>query len=255
LFLPTYAATAWYHQRLEPDLQKDLYQTLKEVEEFALTDYMLALARGAALPADDRICVARRLARYTGLSEEYVDQADLRIEIHRFVKQLLRHQRRTVGRLDSRFTGIDLDAAGEKFEFDPSYAAIQGPYTACLNDYVRGDLEFETDVTYEILTDRVRPWSYGEFENRYVNTAETLRKAMSQNRHLAVFVANGYFDLATPYFATRYTFDHLGLDPSLRDNVTMAYYDAGHMMYIHRPSLEKVTDDLVAFIESSAPQG
>lgn len=252
LFLPTYTATAWYHQLLDPELQKDLSRTLKEVEEFALTDYTLALMRGAALPAAERSRIVGQLARYTGLSEDYVEQTDLRIEIHRFVKQLLRHQRRTVGRLDSRFTGIDRDAAGEKFEFDPSYAAIQGPYTACLNDYVRNDLDFESDIVYEILTDRVRPWSYGEFENRYVNTAETLRKAMNQNPHLRIFVANGFFDLATPYLATRYTFDHLGLDPSLRDNVHMTYYQSGHMMYIHQPSLAKLTEDLSTFIKSSA---
>jgi carboxypeptidase C (cathepsin A) len=255
LFLPTYAATAWYHRQLDPELQNDLDRTLREVEEFALSDYALALIHGAALSPDERTRIVGRLARYTGLSEEYVEQADLRIEIHRFVKQLLREQHRSVGRLDSRFSGIDRDSAGEKFDFDPSYAAIQGPYTACLNDYVRRDLGFEIDITYEILTDRVRPWSYGEFENRYVNTAETLRKAISQNPYLKVFVANGYFDLATPYFATRYTFDHLGLDPSLRDNVVMAYYRAGHMMYIHRPSLERLKEDLSRFIDSSVPAG
>jgi carboxypeptidase C (cathepsin A) len=251
LFLPTYSATAWYHRQLDPELQEDLDRTLAEVEEFALSDYALALMRGSALPPQERIRVVAKLARYTGLSEAYIEQADLRIEIHRFAKQLLRSQHRSVGRLDSRFTGIDRDSAGEKFDFDPSYAAIQGPYTACLNDYVRGELGFEIDITYEILTDRVRPWSYGEFENRYVNTAETLRKAMSQNPHLKVFVANGYFDLATPYFATRYTFDHLGLDPSLQDNVIMAHYRAGHMMYIHRPSLKMLKEDLSRFIELS----
>jgi carboxypeptidase C (cathepsin A) len=251
LFLPTYTATAWYHRQLDPELQEDLDRTLAEVEEFALSDYALALMRGAALSPEERARVVAKLARYTGLSEAYIEQANLRIEIHRFTKQLLRDQHRSVGRLDSRFTGIDRDSAGEKFDFDPSYAAIQGPYTACLNDYVRRDLEFEIDITYEILTDRVRPWSYGEFENRYVNTAETLRRAMSQNPHLKVFVANGCFDLATPYFATRYTFDHLGLDPSLRDNVVMAHYRAGHMMYIHRPSLEMLKEDLSRFIESS----
>src|SRR5690606_32920824 len=149
-------------------------------------------------------------ARYTGLSVEYVRRANLRIENMRFMKELLRDQRLTVGRLDSRFTGRDRDAAGERFEFDPSYAVIQGPYTATLNDYVRRELKFESDLPYEILTGRVHPWSYKEHENQYVNVAETLRQAINYNPYLKVFMANGYYDMATPYFATQYTFNHLG---------------------------------------------
>ena len=149
-----------------------------------------------------------------------------------------------MGRLDSRFKGIDRDSAGEHFEFDPSMANILGPYTAAFNDYVRGELNFECDLPYEILTDRVWPWSYAEFENHYVNVAETLRQAMSTNPYLKVFVANGYYDLATPYFATEYTFNHLGLDESLRGNLRMGYYEAGHMMYIHLPSLAKLKAEL-----------
>jgi carboxypeptidase C (cathepsin A) len=251
LFLPTYAATAWYHERLAPELQQDLQRTLGEVEAFARSEYTLALMEGATLSAEKRAQIVSRLARYTGLSEPYIEQTDLRIEIHRFVKELLRDQRRTVGRLDSRFTGIDRDAAGENFEFDPSYAAIQGPYTACLNDYVRSELDFESDLIYEILTDRVRPWNYDKFQNRYVNVAETLRKAMSQNPHMKVLVANGYFDLATPYFATQYTFNHLGLDPSLQESISMAHYEAGHMMYIHKPSLIQLKTDLAGFVRSA----
>ncbi|HUT18095.1 MAG TPA: peptidase S10, partial [Anaerolineae bacterium] len=199
--------------------------------------------------------VARALARYTGLSESYLEQTDLRIDIFRFVKELLREQRRTVGRLDTRFTGIDRDAAGERFDYDPSYAAIQGAYTATLNDYVRSTLRFESDLPYEILTGRVQPWDYSTHQNQYVNVAETLRKAMTQNRHLKVFVANGFYDLATPYFATRYTFNHLGIDPSLQQNISMSYYEAGHMMYIHVPSLAQLRSDLVRFIRSAVPSG
>jgi carboxypeptidase C (cathepsin A) len=251
LFLPTYTATAWYHRRLEEGLQRDLHETLAEVEEFVLGEYTLALMQGAALADGNKKAVVQKLARYTGLSREYMERCDLRIEIHRFVKELLRDQGHTVGRLDSRFTGIDRDAAGEKFEFDPSYAVIQGPYTATLNDYVRRELDFESDLPYEILTDRVRPWKYIGHQNQYVNVAETLRKAMSQNPYLRIFVANGYFDLATPYFATRYTFNHLGLDKSLGDRVSMAYYEAGHMMYIHQPSLEQLKGDLAGFIQAA----
>ncbi len=251
LFLPTYTATAWYHGRLAADLQEDLRQTLDEVEEFAAGEYATALMKGDRLGGEERERVVARLARYTGLSEEYVRRTNLRIFIFRFVKELLRDRRQTVGRLDSRFTGFDRDAAGDRFEYDPSYAAIQGPYTATLNDYVRRELEFESDLPYEILTGRVRPWNYGEYRNRYVNVAETLREAMTANPHLKVFVANGYYDLATPYFATEYTFDHLGLEPPLAENVSMGYYEAGHMMYIHIPSLVALKRDLAAFIGSA----
>lgn len=248
LFLPTYAATAWYHQRLGPDAPADLPALLAEVEAFALGDYALALLRGDALPAEERAAIAGRLARYTGLPAEYILRTNLRINIHRFVKELLRDQRRTAGRLDSRFTGIDRDAAGEHHEYDPSYAIIQGPYTGLLNDYVRRELRFDSDLPYEILSERVRPWSFDQHQNAYVNVGETLRKAMSMNPHLRVFVANGYYDLATPYLATRYTFDHLELDESLRDNITMTHYEAGHMMYIHDPSLAQLKADLDAFL-------
>lgn len=134
-----------------------------------------------------------------------------------------------------------------------SYAAIQGPYTGALGAYLRSELRFENDIPYEILTDRVSPWSYADFENRYVNTAEDLRKAMTQNPSLRVFVGSGYYDLATPYFATDYTFDHLAFEPDYISRVTTKYYEAGHMMYIHMPSLEKLKTDLETFIASATP--
>lgn len=254
LFLPTYAATAWYHEKLAEDLQEDLHATLAEAEAFAMSAYTLAMMKGDSLSGDERERIVDGLARYTGLSREHVEQTNLRIKIHRFVKELLRDQRRTVGRLDSRFTGIDRDAAGESYEYDPSYAAIQGPYTATLNDYVRAELGFESDLAYEILTSRVRPWSFDEHQNQYVNVAETLREAMSKNPFLRVFVANGYYDLATPYFATQYTFEHMELDPSLRGNISMKHYEAGHMMYIHEESLAVLKKDLAAFILAAVPE-
>lgn len=251
LFLPSYTATAWYHRRLPEALQSDLEKTLAEVEKFALNEYTQALMKGSTLPQAKRDQVVEKLARYTGLTEAYIRQTNLRINIFRFVKELLRDERRTIGRLDSRFTGIDRDAAGEKFEFDPSYSAIQGPFTAVFNDYVRRELDFKHDLPYEILTNLYESWDYDEYANQYVNVAETLRKAMSLNPDLKVFVGNGYFDLATPYFATEYTFNHLQLDPALEDNIHMAFYQAGHMMYIHPPSLQKLKDDLSQFIQSA----
>jgi carboxypeptidase C (cathepsin A) len=251
LFLPTYAATAWYHKRLEDSLQSDLRETLDEVEHFATNEYALALFKGAKLSEGEKAHIVKKLSRYTGLSEEYIEQTNLRIDIYRFVKELLRDERRTVGRLDARFKGMDRDAAGEKFEFDPSYKAIQGPFTTVLNDYVRRELAFEQDLPYEILTNLSESWDFDEFVNQYVNVAETLRKAMALNPSLKVFVANGYYDLATPYFATEYTFNHLHIDPSLEENITMTYYQAGHMMYIHHPSLVKLKKDLSDFIQSA----
>ncbi|MGB0387275.1 MAG: S10 family peptidase [Ardenticatenaceae bacterium] len=253
LFLPTYTATAWHHKRLPDELQQDLRETLAEVERFAEEAYTVALMKGSKLSAEARQEVVEKLARYTGLSERYIEQTNLRINIHRFTKELLREERRTVGRFDSRFTGVDRDAAGEKYDHDPSYAIIQGAYTATLNDYVRRELKFESDLPYEILTARVRPWSYKEFENQYINVAETLRQAMCRNPYLKVFVGNGYYDLATPYFATEYTFNHLQIDPSLQENISMGYYEAGHMMYLHLPSLIQLKKDLAEFVQSALP--
>jgi carboxypeptidase C (cathepsin A) len=251
LFLPTYTAAAWYHQQLDADLQADLHATLAEVENFALGDYASALMQGSALPAAEQEAIAAKLARYTGLSVDYILKTNLRIEIFRFTKELLREKGLTVGRLDTRFTGIDKDNAGEMFEFDPSYAAIQGPYTAVLNDYMRRDLNFENDIPYEILSGLYEKWSYGTFENKFVDVAETLRQAMSTNPHLKVLVANGYYDLATPYLATRYTFNHLGLDASLQQNYEMTYYEAGHMMYVHLPSMAQLKEDMARFVKTA----
>ncbi|MFL6200233.1 MAG: S10 family peptidase [Thermoanaerobaculia bacterium] len=251
LFLPTYTATAWYHKRLPADLQGDLRKALDEAERFALGEYTLALAQGNDLAPERRREMAQKVARLTGLSPEYVERVNLRPVIHPFTKELLRAERKTVGRLDSRFQGIDRMAEGEEPEFDPSYAAILGPFSAVLNDYVAMDLGFKSDLPYEILTDRARPWSYREFENSYVNVAEDLREAMARNPALKVFVGNGYYDLATPYFATEYTFDHLAFDPGYAERVTKAYYECGHMIYIRKVDREKLKRDLAAFYRAA----
>ncbi len=252
LYLPTYTAIAWYHKRLPADLQGgDVQKAVEESRKFAVGEYADALLTGDALPSARRAEIMQKVARLTGLSPDYIDRTNLRIEIQRFTKELLRSERRTIGRIDARFTGIDRDAAGERPEFDPSIAAIIGPYSGMLNDYVRNDLKFDSDLPYEVLTGRVRPWNYAPYENRYVNVAETLRGAMAQNPFLHVFVAKGYYDLATPFFAADYTFDHLGLDPTLRGHPSGAYYEAGHMMYVHPPSLAKLKVDIALFIKSS----
>lgn len=253
LFLPTYAATAWYHNQLGESWQKrPLSDLLTEVRQFAQGEYTLALMKGAALTDTERAHIAAKVAEYTGLTAEYVERTDLRLNIFRFTKELTRRTGRTVGRLDSRFTGLDRDDAGEMFEYDPSYATIQGCYTATLNDYLRRELKFESDLPYEILTEKVWPWDYTRYQNQYVNVAETLRKAINQNPFLKIFVANGYYDLATPYFATEYTFNHLGLNKEMQKNISMGYYEAGHMMYIHIPSLVQLKVDLKQFVEESS---
>ena len=254
LYLPTYTAIAWYHKKLPPDLQGGgVEKAIEESRKFAVGEYTDSLMTGDALPSARRVEIIQKVARLTGLSPDYIDRTNLRIEIQRFTKELLRSERRTIGRIDARFTGIDRDAAGERPEFDPSIAAIIGPYSGMLNDYARNDLKFDSDLPYEVLTGRVRPWNYAPYENRYVNVAETLRGAMTQNPFLHVFVAKGYYDLATPFFAADYTFDHLSLDPTLRGHLSGAYYEAGHMMYVHPPSLAKLKADIAQFIRSSIP--
>ena len=254
LFLPTYTATAWYHGLLRKKLQKQtLRAVLDEVEAFATNEYTLALMKGAKLGDEERAQIVDKLAQYTGLSADYVERTNLRIAIHRFVKEVLRAQQRTVGRFDSRLTGVDRDAVGEVHEYDPSFTVIHGVYTAMFNNYVRTELGFESDLVYEILTGLYQTWDYGKNQNQYVNVAETLRGAMTKNRYLKVFVGNGYYDLATPYFATEYTFNHLGLDTELQQNISMGHYEAGHMMYMHKPSIVQLKQDLDDFIEAAIP--
>ena len=213
-------------------------------------DYAQALMQGDSYGGTARAGLVRTLAGYTGLSEAYVEQTNLRINIHRFVKELLRSERRTIGRFDARIKGIDRDAAGEYHDYDPSYSIVLGAYTAALNDYLRSTLNYKSDLPYEILTGNVQPWDYSPYQNSYVNVAETLRQAMTGNPYLKIFVGNGYYDLATPFLATEYTFNHLGLDPTLQSNVSMGYYEAGHMMYLHKASLEKLRADLAGFLRA-----
>ena len=249
LFLPGYAATAWYHKKAGAG--QPLRKFLKEAEDFARGEYASALMKGDLLSSEERIHVVQELTRFTGLSTDFIERSNLRIKDRHFFKELLRESERTVGRLDSRFLGIDRLGVTETTEYDPLLTNVVEPYTAGFYDHIRAELKFESDLPYEILNGKVWPWSYSVFENQYLNVAETMRKAMTYNPHLKVFVANGYYDLGTPYFATEYTFNHLGLNKSLQKNVSMGYYEAGHMMYIHMPSLKKMKTDLVKFIKSA----
>lgn len=254
LFLPTYTAAAWYHQRLPADLSGDLVKALAESEGFARGEYAAALTLGDRLPAEERGRVLDRLARLTGLDRDELALQNLRIPDGWFFGELLRKQGMRIGRLDARFKAPVQAGAGEdELESDPSYDAIQGPFTAMLNDYLRRTLKYESDLPYEILTGRVWPWSFKGYENRYLNVAVTLAGAMHQNPALRVFVANGRYDFATPYFATAYTFDHMELTAAQKANVRMGYYEAGHMMYIDRASRERLKQDLGEFYRAAAP--
>jgi carboxypeptidase C (cathepsin A) len=268
LFLPHYTATAWYHKKLAPELQgRSLREVLKEAENFAANEYSVALFRGNRLAKDEAEKIAGKLAAYTGLSREYVKESNLRVRHERFVKELLRTDFQTVGRLDSRFKGRDADAAGENYEFDPASAAIQGAFSTMFNNYVRTELGYKEDLPYAIYGN-VYPWNFlsspeetgpmpsgrarGGFGGLTLNVAETLRRAMSENPNLQVFVANGYYDGATPYFGTEYTFSQIGLNGEFEGRVKMGYYEAGHMMYIHKPSHVKLKADLAEFIKAAS---
>jgi len=252
LFLPSYAATAWYHKRLPG--RRSLEAVLREAEAFAGGEYTLALAKGDQLTRSERQAVIAKLARLTGLSAAYLEATDLRVNIHRFCKELLRDRKRTVGRLDSRFVGIDANAAGEIPEHDPSSSALMPPYTAGINDHLQRTLGWSTDLPYHVFNpgELWKNWTYGDAGQGYPDTSEALRAALSRNPFMRVFVASGWYDLATPYYATRYTLAHLGLDPSLRANLTSADYPAGHMMYVEEESLARLADDVRAFVEAHA---
>jgi carboxypeptidase C (cathepsin A) len=249
LYIPTYAATAWYHGKLADELQQmALRDLLDQVEAWTETDYTLALMKGDKLDADTKQSVAAQLARYTGLDVDYIIESDLRIHIWRFCKALLRDENRTVGRLDSRFKGISGQSIAEFPEFDPSMTAITPPYTAMFYDYVRDQLGYESDLNYEVLNYKVNQgweWDRGSF----ADTSERLRNAFNRNPFMKVLVAQGYYDLATPHFAAEYTVNHSGIDPELHENVSYAYYEAGHMFYLHVKELEKLKADVVKFME------
>jgi len=247
IHIPTYTATAWYHKKLAPELSKDLFKTLDEAQAFVLDEYGPALLQGDRLPDARRHELAAKVARYTGLTTDYVERTNLCVDIERFTKELLRDQGKTVGRLDTRFTGWDRDAAGEYTDFDPSSVSLDGPYAAAVNDYIRRELKFESDLVYERLSAKTRPWDWS-FQNQYVDMAEILRRAITRNPHLQVLMAAGVYDLATPFFDTYYTRDHLALPRELRGNVQIQLYEAGHMMYARKADHAKLKKDVTELI-------
>ncbi len=249
MYLPTYAAIAHYHG-LHGD--RPLRDVLAEAEAYAEREYPWVLSRGSRLTAEERREAVAKLASLTGLSEDYVDRVNLRIEHIRFCTELLRHRRLTVGRLDGRFTGWDEDYGRERWSADPSMDAIMGPYTAAFNHYVRAELGYESDLPYEILSGKVnREWSFKDFQGRHVSVSEQLSAAMRANPYLRVYVALGYHDGATPYYAAEHTMAHLRIPDELRRNIEMHYYEAGHMMYVHEPSRIAQSAHLAEFVTRS----
>ncbi len=247
LSLPSYAATAWYHKKLVP--QADLDKTLEAVEAWTAVDYLTALAKDDRLSPEERQAVVEKLAGFTGLDKTFIDSRNLRIDPGSFVRELLRKERQFVGFMDSRFTAADLDPAAPA-GFDPTVATVRPPFTAMFNDYVRGELGFQSDLEYFTLGGGIGQWDW-EAKNSYADTSEDLRHALVKNPYMKLFFASGYFDLATPYFATEYTLAHLGLTPALRKNITTRRYRTGHMMYLDSGSISQLQRDVAKFINSA----
>ncbi|MFC2108722.1 S10 family peptidase [Candidatus Bipolaricaulota bacterium] len=251
LFVPTYAATAWYHKKLGADLQgRELSDLMAEVKAWAGNELTVALMKGDRLGEDERQAVARQLAAYTGLELDYVLGTNLRINIFHFCKELLRGDKRSVGRLDSRFKGMEALTVTERPEFDPSMIAITPPYSAAFNHYVRSELGVETDLAYETLSFKVNEkweWEKGTLPA----TGEALRGAMAKNPYMKVFVGQGTYDLATPLLATEYMINHMNIDPAIRSNVEMMNYEAGHMFYLDVNSLTAFKADVDRFLQAA----
>lgn len=248
-YLPTYTASAWYHKKLPDDLQQQsLTAALAEVERWTDWNYASILARGDRLTDAERREAAAKLARYTALPAADIEANHLRIEMDHFCKELLKTQRRSIGRLDSRYQGIESSPSADRPSFDPSMAAIRAPYTSTFNYYVRMALGYKSDLPYYILGEGVGRWDW-QRPMGYPATTGDLRDAMTKNPHLQVLVASGYYDLATPYRAIEHTLAGMALDPVLRKNITIEKYEAGHMMYLHTPSLHKLKRDGMALIQ------
>jgi carboxypeptidase C (cathepsin A) len=254
-FLPTYAADAWYHGKIQP--KPDLLSFVAEAKGFAGGAYAAALQKGAAISAEEKKSVAQQMARLTGLSPDYILRANLRVQPNRFQRELLRDRRQIIGRIDSRFVGTEADAAGEAPSYDPQASAITGAFVGAFNDYLYRDLGYKTQLTF-------RPNNYAGIGNDWnfahnapdgrqfaANTSSDLAEAMRENPRLKILNAAGLYDLATPYFAAEYDLGHMALDPQLAANIRYTYYPAGHMMYIDPVSARQLKSDIASFYASA----
>jgi carboxypeptidase C (cathepsin A) len=252
LEFPTMAADAWYHKKVAADLQKkDLRTFLKEAEGFAMGEYSTALNKGDELPAAERKTVIEKIARYSGLEARYIEESNLRFDVGHFTRTLLREKHQTIGRLDGRLTGPSSMNTGETAEFDPSNTLIAPPFTAAFTNYVRNELGYKTDLFYHV-SGGIMPWDWG-VQNGFAESSTLLRNAFAKNPYMKVMVAAAYYDLATPYYAAQFTFNHMGLNPEMHKNIVWNYYQAGHMMYIDSDSRAKLKKDMVEFIVGAMP--
>ena len=257
-YVPSYAATAWYHKVLA-DRPADQKSFIEEARQFAQTEYAAALIKGSRLGASEKAAVAKKLSRYTGLSEDYVTRANLRVNLPQFMEELQRARGLTTGRLDARYSGFTYNLLAETANSDPQSDAVTGAFTAVFNSYVRDELKFGQDKPYHAISSGVgNNWDWKhEGAGGYgfpgsPNVEGDLVQAMLTNPHLKVEVENGIYDLATPFFATEYTMEHLGLPEKLQKNIRLQYYDAGHMMYVREEDLTKLKANIAAFIDSAS---
>jgi carboxypeptidase C (cathepsin A) len=258
-YLPSYAATAWYHKVL-PNRPDNVHALIDQTRQFAVTEYASALMKGSQLSATEKADIAKKISHYTGLSEDYLIKANLRVNLPQFMEELQRSRGLTTGRLDARFSGFSYDLLAEYAQSDPQSDAITGAYTAAFNTYLRDDLKFSLqDRKYRTISEEAEPawdWKHKTGENfgfpGSPNVEGDLIQAILTNPHLQVEVENGLYDLATPFVATEYTMEHLGLPEKLQKNIHLQYYDAGHMMYLHDEDLAKLKANVAAFIEAAS---
>ncbi len=255
LLIPTFTMIAGYHKKLAPDLAQDMSKARQESVQWASTEYTQALAKGDALAGEERQKVIDQMARYTGLSKQVLDDANLRIDVPKFTHYLLLDQKLRVGRLDGRFTGPDPDGLLDTPFYDPTESAIMGPYTSVFNNYVHTELGYKTDMPYQVFPSDQNffenAWNWGSGIAGFPDTATALRQAIVKNPYLKVLVMEGFYDLATPFYAADYTIDHLNLSPQYRKNISFATYEAGHMVYLPTDGLKKLKIDEAGFMDKS----
>jgi carboxypeptidase C (cathepsin A) len=256
-YLPSYAATAWYHKMLQ-DRPDNLNAFVEDARRFAKTEYASALMKGSQLTSAEKTDIAKKLSRYTGLSEDYLLKANLRVKLFQFMEELQRARGLTTGRLDARYSGFTYNLLAENAQSDPQSDAVTGAFTAAFNSYLRDELKFNQDKPYHAITEHVgSSWDWKHASGGFgfpgpPNVQGDLVEAMITNPHLQVEIENGFYDLATPFFATEYTVDHLGLPEKLQKNIHLQYYDAGHMMYVRDEDLAKLKSNIAGFIDAAA---
>lgn len=239
--LPTYAADAWYHGLLDETYQNmELEEFLEEVRAFAGGEYQSALFKGNTLTDEETDAIAEKLSSYTGLKKEYLKRADLRVFTESFCKELLRDRGEIIGRVDGRFTGYEGRGNDSTTANDPSLYGLDGAYASVINDYLSRELGFRSDLNYMMLKDFESQWTLTKEDDTVLKQQDIIESVMSQNSHLKIWVLCGYYDLATPFYAAEWTYNHVNLSEKCRDNLMFTYYPSGHMIYLHKPSLEKV---------------